>query len=69
MPATASRFLSFGKEQSYGSLAISRRENERVLLFSAHDDREGRQAAPAAGGLGGGYGAFGGAIHSAAYGK
>ena len=57
------------QSETHGSLAISRRENERVLLFSAHEAREGRQAAPAAGGLGGGYGAFGGAIHSAAYGK
>jgi hypothetical protein len=62
--------------QSTDSLAVSRGENERVLLFTAHDRRVGDANAAASpsvnGGTGlgggmGGMGSFGGAIHSAGF--
>jgi hypothetical protein len=58
------------KTETHGAVAVSRRESDRVLLFSAHEARDRRQtnAAPSAG-LGGGLGGLGGAIHSSAYGK
>jgi hypothetical protein len=56
------------KTESSGSLAVSHHENDRVLLFSAHEARGRSQAKPSAG-LGGHGGGLGGAIHSSAYGK
>jgi len=65
------------KTETKGDVAVSRRESERVLLFSAHasNDRRVRameDADASAGGLGGG-GGFGGGgfggVHSAAFAK
>jgi hypothetical protein len=60
-----------------GSVAIGQGENERVLLFSAHE-RRAVDASPSAafdfevdtnGGFAGGLGGFGGAIHSSGFAK
>ncbi len=55
---------STSKTETKGDLALSRRESERVLLFSAHASNGGRDPAAdaSAGGLGGG-------VHAAAFAK
>jgi hypothetical protein len=61
------------KIDTHGDLAVLQRENERALLFSAHERRPEDVGGPASlggvgmGGMGGG--AFGGAIHAAGFAK
>jgi hypothetical protein len=58
------------RSETNGDLALSHRENERVLLFSAHQRREQDIGGPSnidSAGLGGMSGAFGGAVHTAGF--
>jgi hypothetical protein len=58
------------RTQNSGAVAVSHGESDRVLLFSAHEQRDRRLNAPSStGGVGGGMGGFGGAIHSAGFAK
>jgi ARG/rhodanese/phosphatase superfamily protein len=52
-----------------GSVAVSRGENERVLLFSAHEERDRRAASASSEAAVGGLGGFGGGIHGSAFAK
>lgn len=60
------------KTTTQGKVAVTHGENERVLLFSAHESSRQRQtASPAERGAMGGFGGggFGGGIHGAAFSK
>jgi hypothetical protein len=57
------------KSETHGSVAVSRRESVRVLVFTAREAGERRQAALPGAGPGTNYGGLGGGIHSSAYGK
>jgi hypothetical protein len=63
------------KTDTTGDIALSQGENDRVLLFSAHERRNQDAGDSTTGGFGGsgmggmGGGAFGGAIHSSGFSK
>jgi hypothetical protein len=63
-----------GQVETNGGVAVSHRENERVLLFSAHQQHQQNAGDPddlIRGGIGQGgmRGGFGGAIHAAGFAK
>lgn len=78
--ATRAQALSFlretananvGRVETNGDLAVSHRENERVLLFSAHQRQNGIIGSSGFGGagMGGMGGGFGSAVHAAGFAK